>query len=346
MQPFSPAQLPVISALAANFAVSDRYFCSVPSQTWPNRSFVHAGTSNGNVNNGSPPNPFDWDVRTIFNVLEDVGADWRVYSDADVVVPPLTRLMFPSLWAHGDHFHRFDAFKRDCAHGKLGQYTFIEPSFLVHPNDQHPPHDVVAGEQFLFDIWQAVSQSPAWPETLLMITYDEHGGTYDHVHPPFGAACPDAKSNPGQEGFIFDRFGVRVPAVLISPWIQAGTVFRSPTSTPYDHTSLLATLRDWLSIPADKMLKSARIAAAPTFEHVLTLPKPRTQLPTIPRPSAQAKPTDTENEPNSIQKSLICAHAVQQGKDPNDVMSGIQTRQDAIHFFKSNPTGAHLPTGQ
>jgi phospholipase C len=342
MKPFNPAQLPVISALATNFAVSDRYFCSVPSQTWPNRSFVHAGTSNGNVNNGDIPNPFDWDVRNIFNVLEDVGADWRVYSDTEIV-PPLTRLMFPNLWT-SDHFHHFDTFKQDCARGNLAQYTFLEPSFLVNPNDQHPPHDAVAGEQFLFDIWQAVSQSPAWLESLLMITYDEHGGTYDHVHPPFGAACPDAKSNPGKEGFTFDRFGVRVPAVLVSPWIQAGTVFRSPTATPYDHTSLLATLRDWLLIPEDKMLASARIAAAPTFEHVLTLQQARTDLPTIAPPAAKVKHTDTFKETNSIQKSLISAHAVRLGKDPAAVMSNIQTRQDAIHFFKSNPQVTRPPT--
>ena len=346
MEPFSPAQLPVISALAASFAVSDRYFCSVPSQTWPNRSFVHAGTSNGNVNNGHIPNPFDWDVRNIFNVLQDLGVDWRVYSDTDVV-PPLTRLMFPNLWTYsnGDHFHHFDTFKQDCASGNLAQYTFLEPSFLVNPNDQHPPHDVIAGEKFLFDIWQAVSQSPAWFESLLIITYDEHGGTYDHVHPPFGAACPDAQSNPGKEGFTFDRFGVRVPTVLVSPWIQAGTVFRSPTATPYDHTSLLATLRDWLPIPEDKMLTSARIAAAPTFEHVLTLQQARTDLPTIPPPAAQVKPIDSSEEPNSIQKSLISAHAVQQGKDPAATVSKIQTRQDAIHFFKSNPPFTRPPTG-
>jgi phospholipase C len=335
MEPFSPAQLPVISALAANFAVSDRYFCSVPSQTWPNRSFVHAGTSNGNVNNGDIPNPFDWDVRNIFNVLEDVGVDWRVYCDTEIV-PPLTRLMFPNLWLYNDRFHHFETFKQDCASGKLAQYTFIEPSFLVNPNDQHPPHDIIAGEKFLHDIWHAVSQSPAWSETLLMITYDEHGGTYDHVHPPFGAACPDSESNPGEEDFKFDRFGVRVPAILVSPWIQAGTVFRSPTETPYDHTSLLATLRDWLAIPEDKMLTSARVAAAPTFEHVLTLKQARTDLPVIPPPAAEVRPIDNSRETNSIQKSLIAAHAAQQGKDPATAMKGIKTRQDAIHYFKSN----------
>jgi len=336
MEPFSTDQLPVISALAANFAVSDQYFSSVPSQTWPNRSFVHAGTSNGNVNNGDVPNPLEWDVPNIFSVFEDLGADWRIYSDTEIV-PPLTRLMFPNLWTYDDHFYHFDTFKQDCASGNLAQYTFLEPSFLINPNDEHPPHDVIAGEQFLYDIWQAVSQSPAWPEMLLMITYDEHGGTYDHVHPPFGAACPDAKSNPGQEGFKFDRFGVRVPAVLVSPWIQAGTVFRSPTATPHDHTSLLATLRDWLPIPEDKMLASARIKAAPTLEHVFTLKQARTDLPTIPPPAGEVKHTDTFTEPNSIQKSLISAHAVKMGNDPAKVMGSIQTRNDAMEYFKSQP---------
>jgi phospholipase C len=336
MEPFSTAQLPVISALAAHYAISDAWFSSVPSNTWPNRAFFHAGTSNGNVVNGAIPNPFNWDVRNIFNALEDIGASWRVYHDT-VFVPSLTWLMFPNLWLHLNHFSGFDAFKSDCASGNLPQYSFLEPSFLDNPNDEHPPHDVIAGEQFLYDIWQAVSQSPAWPETLLLITYDEHGGIYDHVMPPWNAATPDQKSNPGEEGFTFDRFGVRVPTILVSPWIQAGTVFRSPTSTPYDHTSMLATVRDWLPIPADKMLTSARIAAAPTLEQVFTLQSARTDLPVIPAPVGEVKATDTFKPPNPIQKSLVSAHAVQQGKDPGQVLSTIQTRQDAINYFQKNP---------
>ncbi len=343
MEPFSPAQVPVISALATNYAVSDEWHASVPSNTWPNRCFFHSGTSNGNVKNGAIPNPFNWDVRNIFNVLEDIGASWKVYHDT-IIVPSLTWLMFPNLWIYSlDRFATFDAFKNDCASGNLPQYSFIEPSFLVNPNDEHPPHDVVAGEQFLYQIWQAVSQSPAWPETLLLITYDEHGGIYDHVHPSFGAATPDAKSNPGEEGFTFNRFGVRVPLVLVSPWIQAGTVFRSPTSTPYDHTSLLATLRDWIGIPADKMLTSARIAAAPTLEQVLTLPEARTDTPVIPTPPAEVKATDTFKPPNPIQQSMVAARAAQLGQDAQAVLSTIQTRQDAINYFQANPHTGTAP---
>ena len=342
MEPFSPAQLPVISALAANYGICDAWFASVPSNTWPNRAFFHAGTSNGNVNNGTIPNPFDWDVRNIFNVLDDIGVDWRVYHDT-VFVPSLTWLMFPNLWLHLDHFSGFDRFKSDCAAGTLPQYSFVEPSFLDNPNDEHPPHDVVAGEQFLYEIWQAVAQSPAWPETLLMITYDEHGGIYDHVHPPYGAATPDAASNPGKEGFTFNRFGVRVPTILVSPWIQAGTVFRSPTTTPYDHTSILATLRDWLSIPSGKMLTSARITAAPTLEQVLTLPQARTDIPNISQPVGEIKATATFKQPNPIQQSLVSAYAAQQGMDPAAVLSTIKTRQDAIDYFQSNPAPTPPP---
>ena len=346
MEPFSPDQVPVISALATNYAVCDEWYCSVPSQTWPNRAFFHAGTSNGNVDNGSPiPNPFDWDVRNIFNVMDDIGASWRVYHDT-VIVPPMTWLMFPNLWLKLDHFPGFDDFKSDCASGKLPQYSFIEPSFLINPNDEHPPHDVVAGEQFLYQIWQAVSQSPLWPETVLMITYDEHGGTHDHVHPPYGAATPDEKSNPGKEGFTFNRFGVRVPCVLVSPWIQSGTVFRSPTATPYDHSSMLATLRDWLDVPADKWLASKRIAASPTLEQVFTLKQARTDMPVIPQPAAEVKETSTFKPVSPLQQSLVSAWAVQRGQDPQAVLSAIQTRQDAIDYFKANPRpGAATPAG-
>src|SRR5271170_6061634 len=111
MEPFSAAQVPVISALATHYAISDAWFSSVPSNTWPNRAFFHAGTSNGNVVNGTIPNPFNWDVRNIFNVFDDIGASWRVYHDT-VIVPSLTWLMFPNLWIYSlDHFSGFDTFK-------------------------------------------------------------------------------------------------------------------------------------------------------------------------------------------------------------------------------------------
>lgn len=341
MESYTPAQVPVISALARSYAISDAWFCSVPSQTWPNRAFVHAGTSNGNVNNGKPADPLRWNVPTIFNVLHSIGASWRVYSDA-TVAPSLTRTMFPKLWDPllDGHFHHFDDFQQDCAQQSLPQYSFIEPNFLSNPNDEHPPHDVSAGEKFLFDIWQAVSRSVLWGKTLLIITYDEHGGCYDHVLPPSGAASPDKASNPGQENFKFDRFGVRVPAILVSPYIAPGTVFRSNSSVPYDHTSILATLRDWVGIAGNKMLSGARIAAAPNVAQVLTLAQPRTDIPIILEPVV-AQATSLSLPPNDLQQSIVSGAARRFGMDPSEVMGQIKTRQHAVDFFQLRASRAH-----
>ena len=335
MQAHSPQQLPALSTLAKAYAVSDAWFCSVPSQTWPNRAFVHAGTSCGHVDNGSPPDPLTWDVPTIFNVLQATGQRWSVYSDT-ILTPSLTRTMFPRLWDPWltPHFKQFTSFVDDCSNGTLPSYSFIEPSFLVDPNDQHPPHDTVAGEAFLHSIWTAVSTSPSFDKTLLIITFDEHGGCFDHVLPPFGAIPPDVQSSPGEAGFAFDRFGVRVPTILVSPYIAAGTVFRSSTDVPCDHTSILATLRDWLDIPAPEMLGSARIAAAPTLEQVLTLAKPRSDVPTIAAPAAvHVQPAMTE-PPNDLQKSLVAGTARRFGMDPASAASALPTRQHVVEFFK------------
>jgi phospholipase C len=337
MQCHSPDQLKVLSTLAREYAVSDAWFASVPSQTWPNRAFAHAGTSNGHVDNGSPPDPFDWQVRTIFNVLGDAGASWAVYSAA-LVAPSLTVTMFPTLWdaKYKPNFQRFSDFVAACRNNTLPQYSFIEPRFLLDPNDQHPPHDVYAGESFLYDIWHALSTSPAWPETLLVITYDEHGGTYDHVLPPASAVAPDAASNPGDQNFGFDSFGVRVPAVVVSPYIAAGTVFRAAGSTPYDHTSILATLRDWLDIPAAEMLASKRVAAAPTLAPLLTLDTPRANLPTIAAPpSAGFIATNLARPLNDLQKSLVSGTARRSGLDPSATLGTTPTRQHAVDFFNN-----------
>lgn len=335
MQTHTPDQVPVLSALAANFAISDAWFASVPSQTWPNRAFAHAGTSNGHVNNGNPADPLQWNVQTIFNVLQAQNISWGVYSDT-IVSPSLTRTMFPKLWGIdlSSHFHGFQEFQDDCADNTLPAYTFLEPSFLISPNDAHPPHDVEAAEQFLSRIWDAVSTSPGWNETLLIITFDEHGGCFDHVLPPGGAKAPDAASSPGDEGFAFDRFGIRVPTIFVSPYIAAGTVVRSPTSVPFDHTSILATLRDWLTIPDAAMLTSARVAAAPTIESVLTLDAPRADLPELSplnRPTTQVSAAES---PNDLQKSLVTGAARRLSLDPAKILQQTQTRQQAVDFFQ------------
>jgi phospholipase C len=314
MQCYSATQVPVITALARAYAISDRWHASSPTQTWPNRAFVHLGTSLGKVNN-APNDPFHYDVPTIFNVLEGLNftpwgelVTWSVYNDT--ILPSLTRLQLPRLWDTklDGHFHDFATFKQHAGDGTLPTYSFIEPSFTIDPNDEHPPHDVRLGEQFIHDVYQAVSTGKDWAKTLLLITYDEHGGCYDHVPPPWNATPPDSQSNPGEAGFCFNRFGVRVPAVLISPYIEPGTVFRSTTGVPYDHTSILATIRQWLKVPSDKMLPSARIKAAPDFGNVLTRTTPRTDLPVAtPLESLAAWRVAPDVATNDLQKSIVIA---------------------------------------
>src|SRR5215469_394354 len=289
MHYYTAEMVPMITALAREFAVCDRWFASSPTQTLPNRSFVHAGTSNGKVNN-SPYDPFDFDVRTIFNVLEESRIKWAVYKDTQLHGFEQfcgTRVQFPKLHTLPDErFKHLVSFYEDVASGKLPRYSFLEPRLLVDGNDQHPTRDIRLGEQLIYEIYDSVRRSPVAKDILLVITYDEHGGCYDPVPPPFGATPPGLGSRPNEFGFGFDRFGVRVPAIVISPYIEEGTVFRSDEAqgaVPFDHTSIAATLHTWLKINDSAKLASARASRAPTLLGVQTLANAR-EMPQIAKP--------------------------------------------------------------
>lgn len=351
MQCYSPEQVKNISRIARDYAISDRWYASCPTQTWPNRAFVHLGTSLGKVNN-YPYDPLHYDVETIFNVLEGLRAPWGgpvtwgVYNDS--ILPSLTRLQLPNLWEPllEGHFRSFETFKQQAGDGELPTYSFVEPSFVFDPNDEHPPHDVRLGDRFIGDVFNALRNGRKWNETLLVITYDEHGGCYDHVAPPFGATPPDTESTYGELGFGFNRFGVRVPTLLVSPYIQAGTVFRSETSTPYDHTSILATIREWLKIPATRMLPSARIKKAPTFGNVLTLENPRTEeaaeMRALAQRAVEAFRVLPETPPNELQKSIVVAmETKRRGQslkvhEVHELLAKVPTRGHLAEYLKSN----------
>jgi len=341
MQCYTPEQLPVLSQLARSFAICDAWYASCPCQTFPNRAFVHAGTSCGQVNN-SPYSPFNYDVPTIFNVLTEIKADWVVYNDS--IFESATRLQFPKLWdvLLEAHFKGFDDFQEAARQGKLPRYCFVEPSFLINPNDEHPPHDMLLGERFLWQVWNAVASGAHWESTLLLITYDEHGGCCDHQPPPWGATPPDDRRS--QDGFSFDRYGVRVPAVVVSPWIEEGTVFRSPPGRPYDHTSLLATLRDWLQIPQSAMLQSARVADAPTLEQVLTRSTPRAEIPAIPYPAGTPVEHPLTLPPNHFQRGLAMALAHRYGvRGAVKAVENLATRRHVADFFAEHKARHRKP---
>ncbi|MFI9722096.1 alkaline phosphatase family protein [Streptomyces sp. NPDC052396] len=261
---FTPEGLPVLSGLARGFAVCDHWYSSVPTETLPNRAFALAATSQGHMDDHT----HNFTVPSIFGRLSDHQVPWAVYG---YHAQPLTRGNFPDISrADESHFGQFIDFKNAAAAGTLPGFVFLEPSWSSTGNSQHPNYDVAAGELCIHDVYQALRNGPGWAKTLLVITYDEHGGCYDHVPPPSGATPPD--DTPGEYGFDFTRFGVRVPTVLVSPLIEPGTVFRVPEgSVPLDHTSVLKTVEQRWNLPP----LTARDQAAPGIGEVLTLDQPR-----------------------------------------------------------------------
>jgi len=265
---YTPATLPILSKLAAGYAVCDHWYSSAPTETFPNRAFVAVATSQGFVQDKSCK---VYTAPSIFTALAKKSATWAVYGyDA----PPLTRGSVSDI-AHApeSQFGEFADFQKAAKGGSLANYVFLEPQWGSKGNSQHPNYDVSKGEQLLHDIYYSLIGTPVWNQTLLIITYDEHGGCYDHVPPPENAIPPD--SSAGELSFDFKRFGVRVPTVLVSPLIAAGTVFRTTSATPFDHTSILATLEARFGVPS----LTKRDAAAPDVGAVLTLQKLRTDDP-------------------------------------------------------------------
>ncbi|MGD0958668.1 MAG: alkaline phosphatase family protein [Methylomonas sp.] len=290
MAMYTPELLPIMSGLAKGYAVCDAWFASAPTQTIPNRAFAGAGTSQGHLDNHVKI----FTCPSIFGRLSDAGEDWAIYGYSS---DPLTHHDFPDTQnADESHFGQFSDFAARAAAGNLPAYTFLEPSWDASGNSQHPNYNVAAGEQLIHDVYYALRANPeAWQSTLLIITYDEHGGNYDHVAPPTDAT-PPGDGTVGEWGFDFTRFGVRVPALLISPLIAAGTVFRSANGH-IDHTSVLKTISErWNTAPLTN-----RDKAAASLGDVLTLATARTDDPL----AGVAVPVSNATHPNLSKPSLI-----------------------------------------
>jgi phospholipase C len=323
---FTPELLPVLSGLARGFAVCDHWYSSVPTETFPNRAFLCAATSQGHMDDSTSK----YTSQSIFGLLSAHNIGWSIYGYSN---PPLTRLNFPDTTdAAESHFGVFTDFQAAAAAGSLAAYTFLEPSWGSSGNSQHPNYDVSLGEQLIHDVYYALRNGPGWNQTLLIITYDEHGGCYDHVAPPTGAVPPDDSA--GEFGFDFTRFGVRVPTVLVSPLITAGTVFRTTGTVPLDHTSILKTVETRWGLAS----LSARDAAAPDVGDALTLAQPRTDDPlagvTVPT-SAVANPV--AGTPSHIQQTyaqLVSALPVNdtQGQT-HSPMPALRTEQDYHNYI-------------
>lgn len=281
-------ECPILNGLARQFAVSDRWYCSMPTQTNPNRAFSLCGTSLGRLVNLHLSAIEQFQTPTIWNVLATKNVSMGIYYHetwqqnqcyTQYTFPYMNKVS-PSLLSIVPIDDPKNGFYTRAKAGALPAYSYIEPKWgygisyehCVQGNDYHPPTDITPGELLLYKVYMALrSNAAAWKNTLLIVTFDEHGGTYDHHSPIWGAVNPGdplSKKSP----FDFHLFGVRIPTLLISPYVRPGTVFRAPFTSPqpYDHTSILATLLRWQGIlPATAGLWD-RVAAAPTFEGVLS----------------------------------------------------------------------------
>ncbi|HEY1731942.1 MAG TPA: alkaline phosphatase family protein [Terriglobales bacterium] len=277
---FPPEKLPVLTTLATQFAVFNSWHASIPGPTICNRAFAHYGTSFGQA--GMDVFYLGKQYLSIYermiNAKPGRTAKIYYYDQASSTIEVVNLLQHqPQLFA------TYDQFLDDCAKGNLPQYSFVEPNYTDHDgdngealaSDQHPDHDVQAGEVFIATVYNAIRQNQQlWESTALLIVYDEHGGIYDHVVPP--ACTPDgfiADGNNTQTGqpFKFDRLGIRVPAILVSPYVPQGTVVDGRV---FEHACIPNTVTKFFLGEYDA--RSPREKASETFLDLLSLAAPRT----------------------------------------------------------------------
>jgi phospholipase C len=278
---FAKEKLPVLTSLARSFAVFNGWFSAVPGPTICNRAFAHYGTSFGKVSMDMFEVKEPW-VSIYERVIAAGHSSKLYYFDQASSTMEIVNLLKnqPQIFA------TYDQFLEDCKSGELPQYSFIEPNYSDHEgdgggeaiaSDQHPDHDVQAGEVFVATVYNAIRQNPElWKSTALLILYDEHGGIYDHVPPP--SCTPDGFVATAQDtgtgfAFSFDRLGVRVPAILVSPWIPKATVVTGVADDPargrtFEHASIPATVTSHFIGDFDR--RSPREKKADTFLDLLS----------------------------------------------------------------------------
>jgi phospholipase C len=384
MSGYTAEQLPVINTLAREFAVCDRWFSSMPGPTWPNRFFLHGGSSGGLDHSPSMTETAEWETGipggfafqngSIFDKLKSAGQSFRFYRGNrfltdDYPIVSALRGITPS------QSHPFDQFAADLKNNYSTFYTFIEPSYgniinntYAGGTSQHPMDDVRGGEWLIKQTYEAIRNSPVWESSLLLITWDEHGGFFDHVKPPVAVVPGDHPQNGGgtfwqwlksllpfiagkkngginKHGFTFNQYGVRVPALVVSPWIPKNIV----DGTLYDHSTIPATLRA-LQNRLPSLTK--RDATANHVLSLLSLTAPRKDAPLeLPSPGEVVTPTiasETSEVTQPLDRGSIPGFAYLALRNNLDGVTlhqkrlgirhgyaALQTRDDLKKFFES-----------
>lgn len=262
MQYLTRKEVPVSWALADEYATADRWFCSVMGPTWPNRFYWHTGTAGGIMRNELPGASLPWP--SIYNSLKDKGIDWAYYYGN---IPAV------SVFANFDtstNVRRFVDFLDDAAAGRLPPVVYIDPAY--GSNDDHPPVHPIHGQELIAAVYTALAKSPQWKNCLLVVTYDENGGFFDHVPPP--------RTVDDQAALGFDQMGFRVPTLVAGPYVKQGHV----SSTVYDHCSPLRHLETTFDLAP----LNQRITAASNLDDFIDMerlargePRPPIELPTV-----------------------------------------------------------------
>jgi len=318
MKCFSQKQLPVLNALAREFAICDHWFSSLPGPTWPNRFFLLAATSGGldhspsklDVVSSTTVEGYGFENGNIFDLLDDNCIEWRIFEGDEFPVSFAMKGM--NLNALQGRFKDFDDFASEVNKATFGdKFIFIEPKYGSHEfdvrgpgdftcgNSMHPLDDITRGEQLIKKVYETIRNSPHWEHSMLIVTFDEHGGFYDHVAP--GPAVPPGDLETAsyvQHGFKFDQLGVRVPTLVISPYTKRGVI----DHTIYDHTSILATLEHLFGMDS----LTNRDQAAKDVLHLLSLPTPRTDTPaTLPPVAINHNPLTCEEDDEDTEDRLL-----------------------------------------
>lgn len=304
------SQLPVLYELASQFVVCDQWFSSLPGPTWPNRFFLHGASSNGLDHSPTDREMAEWETvkgfkypkGSIFHAMKTHDIPWRLFQDnsgpIEGSVPQVASLHGIQMW----EVHDLEKLQQELKSQYYPyQYTFIEPNYGDVANgsyekgsSQHPKDGVANGEALITKVYESIRNSPLWDKSMLIITYDEHGGFYDY-YPPGPAQPPNDGSDKkyNKNGFTFAQYGVRVPAVVVSPWLP-----KSVDHTIYDHTSVLATLEFLFGIPAlTQRDASANIIKGVKAVSGAEAPRFREDCPeTLVRPASQSEPSSLTPE--------------------------------------------------
>jgi phospholipase C len=323
---YNGSDLPVYDHLAREFCVCDRWFCSVPGSTWPNRLYATTGRAAGSKDNKQPP---IYDLPSFVRHLDAARVSWKWYAHEEFATLRITDgRYFLGRFGNFAYFDRRSLlqpknFLDHAAAGGLKSVSWIDPNFVdfdfLGPsgsNDDHPPSDVMDGQELVLKLYHALATSPQWPKTVLVVTYDEHGGFFDHVPPP---AAPD-------DAPAFRRYGPRVPALVVSPWVERGSVAHAV----FDHATIVKTILLRFCRKPDGRIPDmgARVAKARHLGELLTLSAPRPAPPVasfqhlieqaaarrsdvfktrLEAPLRAEAPTPATRELNELQRGILAA---------------------------------------